>query len=193
MSEHLFMDRTDTKIIESIGNFLSLIAENVDFAPIYRGQSDIEWGLILSIGRPNYKFSKYFGRTQPFTQEIERNFLHRFKRHSYKFFDRTLDPWETLFLARHHNLPVRLIDWTTNPLVALYFACVSGDNMDKDGAIWLFRNTTETTNQYEDVFEKNKDPLNLTGVRIVFPFFESQNDSPIIIIYYSCSSLARLI
>lgn len=173
MSENLFIDHTDTKKIESIGGFLSLIDKDIDFAPIYRGQSNIEWGLIPSIGRPNFKFSKDFVRTQPFTQEIERNFLHRFKRHSYKLLDRTLDPWETLFLARHHGLPVRIIDWTTSPLVALYFACVSTDNMDKDGAIWVFRNTTETTNEYEDVFEKNKDPLALTGVRIVFPFYSS--------------------
>jgi hypothetical protein len=45
-----------------------------------------------------------------------------------------LDQWESLFLAQHHGVPTRLLDWTKNPLVAAFFA--AGGRPDRAGAIW---------------------------------------------------------
>jgi hypothetical protein len=44
--------------------------------------------------------------------------------------------WEWLTLAQHHGLPTRLIDWTSNPLVALYFAVGNKANDDVDAVFY---------------------------------------------------------
>jgi hypothetical protein len=43
-------------------------------------------------------------------------------------------PWEILVLAQHYGTPTRLLDWTTNAYIALYFAAISSPAID--GAIW---------------------------------------------------------
>jgi hypothetical protein len=41
-----------------------------------------------------------------------------------------------LFLAQHDCLPTRLLDWTENPLVALYFAAAE---CEQEGYIWALQ------------------------------------------------------
>ena len=44
--------------------------------------------------------------------------------------------YELLSIAQHTGLPTRLLDWTHNPMVALFFSCI--ENLEKDGAVFIF-------------------------------------------------------
>lgn len=53
----------------------------------------------------------------------EADLMNRFKQNAHEFLDeRPQGEWEWMLLGRHHGLPSRLLDWTENPLVALFFA-----------------------------------------------------------------------
>ncbi len=52
----------------------------------------------------------------------------------------TDNKFDTLVKLQHFGLPTRLLDTTTNPLVALYFACDSNRETNSDAAVFIFPN-----------------------------------------------------
>lgn len=99
-------------------------------------------------GNAEYKLAPSIHRHQLITDcsslfSIENKLITRFKERSVPYLTHRLDDeWELLFLMQHYGMPTRLLDWTENPLIALFFALSSArknnlGNYDNDAAVWI--------------------------------------------------------
>lgn len=118
----------------SVVEFLGCIEGHVGEA-MFRGQSDIAWPLLPSIARFASAIDGY-----DCISDIEDHLLEKFRHFAIPFNDfRKIPVIEQLVHAQHYGLPTRLMDWSTNPLKALFFA-VEQANMDAvDGVVYITR------------------------------------------------------
>ena len=119
------------KSVESFEQFHELVRGEDSRTVIYRGAGSTKYQLVPKMGRMN--------RVKPPTVAREKSLLRQFKDQALPYLDYTPESdWEWLAIAQHHGLPTRLLDWTRNPLVALYFA-IPFEDKDDDGLVYIFR------------------------------------------------------
>lgn len=133
---------------------------------VFRGHSSTSYALQPKIGRPavHPETKRPIQNYSPeYEQRIFTNFCRRARLH---IATTGLTDWEYLSLAQHHGLPTRLLDWTTSPLVAAYFAVSSGKS-DVDAAVYavdISASDIEIVNM-----SKQRRPFSVDDVSIVFP------------------------
>lgn len=166
--------------IDSIVSFLKAIGSQENTV-IFRGQACSSWTLLPSIARLDYKQSPM--RHQDGWKGIEEHLLGEFKRYaSMHLKQEPKNKLEWMIQAQHHGLPTRLLDWSTNPLKALYFAVENAKHHDVDGEVFVYKPRMWSASHHEigniertnciDVFYPvviNKRVLAQEGCFILFP------------------------
>jgi hypothetical protein len=141
----------ETHDAKTVTEYVSLIFEKLKSPYLFRGHEDIKWELVPVIDRPEFSHV----HTMISRNDHERLVFNEFKRLALPYLrTRPVNDWEFLALARHHGVPTRLLDWTENPLAALFFAVEN--IVSADSCVWCYTYIEEESPLDVDA---NPDPL----------------------------------
>ncbi|BEM91752.1 hypothetical protein SMQE32_12580 [Serratia marcescens] len=130
-------------IVERLGNDSELM--------LFRGQAE-KGNLLPSIARKNPKTD---------STSAEQELIKELKRMGASILPKNdLDDWDLLVIAQHFGMKTRLLDWTSNPLAALFFAC----NDWKKGDVYVY---ALDANRY--LKEPQKGPFDTGRTQVIRP------------------------
>jgi FRG domain len=131
---------------------------------LYRGQRRFEWELLASLERALLGHAELHDQrryellmsmsadsaTDDWVRGVELELMQRFRQRAMHFglpqlpeASDILGWWE---LMQHHGAPTRLMDWTTSPFIAIWFALDAHEDGDGDMALWIYDRATANRN-----------------------------------------------
>lgn len=111
-----------------IHNFLEWVSQCYDYWPsnknllFFRGQSDCSWKLLPRVFRNDDK-------------GLEKRVILDYKQVAITDMDYQPKIENMLVSMQHNGVPTRLLDWSMNPLVALFFACIQ-EGKESNGIVY---------------------------------------------------------
>ncbi|MDR0479804.1 MAG: FRG domain-containing protein [Burkholderiaceae bacterium] len=123
--------------VETFDQYLNVLRKNkLDFQSdppiLFRGQNK-NWPLYASLARlwcagkfKNYNYKK-----------TEKSMFDEFKCGANGWIAGELSDWDWLALAQHYKLPTKLLDWSEDPFVALWFAL--WESKEENSVVWVFQ------------------------------------------------------
>jgi hypothetical protein len=115
---------------------------------VYRGHSRSSYQLVPSLFRDATPLRQKNVGTWP---RLEDYYCHRFESYADSWLPLPLrqrdvrgriDRLGLICFARHYGLPVRILDWTHNPLAALFFAVEGDTSESEDATVWAYALTS---------------------------------------------------
>lgn len=120
------MDRAQVDSFQDFLDSVAVVEENE--IVLFRGQTSND-ALLPKIARSNPAKD---------TTEKEKEILTEFKRRASTFLPSNIaDDWDIIVYAQHYGMATRLLDWTSNPLAALWFACMNKRDVS-DSYVYAF-------------------------------------------------------
>jgi hypothetical protein len=92
--------------------------------------------IFRGVKKDTYELIPKIGRLENYSKQLEKDLLAFYKIHATPYVEANLNDWEWLVIAQHHGLPTRLLDWSRNALVALFFAIEKP--YDGNSAVYAF-------------------------------------------------------
>ena len=148
--------------IGDIAQYLRVLNPSVlDQYCLFRGQVNSDWELSPSLERfyKNLNCStRKFGYDS--WSELENKLIEEFISQSKPYMSFVPENrLEWLVHAQHHGLPTSLLDWTTNPLKALFFAVEHSSYDNAEGTVIFASGVFSSTEEIEEERLKGKEDL----------------------------------